>query len=189
MDLPGIESSNAPTIAGTARTAATATGFADLYARSLRENRDSGPLTAEERAADAARQHQAAVAAEHKALSSDLHDFLTKPPAQHLREQVMKEMGISEEDLAKMPPAKRKAMEAEINRRIREKLVGTEKNKGHRPGELEQGGPADPHLTALDLKPDPTQAATASSASAWQAAAWETAIFSESTAGNLESGS
>ena len=59
-------------------------------------------------------------------MASYLQDYAKKSPAQHMREAVLKELGLSEADLAAMPPEKRQAMEAEINRRIREKLLGRE---------------------------------------------------------------
>ena len=72
--------------------------------------------TPEERAAEV-RQANAA-------LGKELQEYLDKPLAVHIREAVMKEMGLSEDDLAKMSPEKRQAAEAEINRRVRERLLG-----------------------------------------------------------------
>lgn len=150
--------------AGTSQTGSAAAGnsaaagFADALANSLKVGGDKEEkLSAAEIAAHKAEEKRQAQAAEHQAAAGDLRDYLSKSPAQHLREQVMKELGISEEDLAKMPPEKRKTMEAEINRRVREKLASTEKQRGARPGELEQGGPADPRLFALDHSPAEAQ--------------------------------
>lgn len=67
-----------------------------------------------------------AVKAANDAMATYLQDYAKKSPAQHMREAVLKELGLSEADLAAMPPEKRQAMEAEINRRIREKLLGQE---------------------------------------------------------------
>lgn len=45
-----------------------------------------------------------------------------KHPMERLREQIMKELGVSEADLAAMPPEERRAMEDRIRQLIEEKL-------------------------------------------------------------------
>lgn len=45
-----------------------------------------------------------------------------KSPMERLREQIMKELGISEEDLAALPPDEKRAMEDKIREMIEEKL-------------------------------------------------------------------
>jgi hypothetical protein len=49
-----------------------------------------------------------------------LADYLRKGPAQHLREAILKEMGLSEADLDAMPPGQRTAVENAIAEKIRE---------------------------------------------------------------------
>lgn len=61
-------------------------------------------------------------------------DYLSKSPAQHLREAIMKEMGITEEELAALPPAEHAAKEGEILRRMKERMLGTKE------GEMPQDG-------------------------------------------------
>ncbi|HAU36980.1 MAG TPA: hypothetical protein DCX07_04610 [Phycisphaerales bacterium] len=56
-------------------------------------------------------------------LVKELVDFLEKPLEVHLREAVMKEMGLTEEKLAAMPPAERLAAEAMIAQKVRERLL------------------------------------------------------------------
>lgn len=65
------------------------------------------------------------------ALLQELTDFLEKPLEVHLREAVMKEMGITEADLAAMPPAERLATEAMITQKVRERLL-ERKDEGER---------------------------------------------------------
>ena len=65
-----------------------------------------------------------------------LQDYVKKSPAEHLREAVLKQMGLTEEDLAAMPTEKRLATEAEINRRIREKLLGHKESEDPAAGDL-----------------------------------------------------
>ncbi|HEX6735127.1 MAG TPA: hypothetical protein VF096_09960, partial [Azonexus sp.] len=74
------------------------------------------PPTAEERAAT--------IRQANTALAKELQEYLDKPLAVKLREAVLKEMGLTEEELAAMPPAERQAAEAEISERIRERLLG-----------------------------------------------------------------
>lgn len=76
--------------------------------------------------AEIAAEKAAAQKALHAAVAQELKDYLEKSPAQRLREAVLKELGLTEEDLAKMPPEKRAAVEAEINERIRTRLLGRE---------------------------------------------------------------
>ena len=58
-----------------------------------------------------------------KTASEELAEYLKKTPAQHMRDAILKEMGLTEEDLAAMPPDKRQAIEATIAERIKEKLL------------------------------------------------------------------
>jgi len=61
----------------------------------------------------------------------ELVEFLEKPLAVHLREAVMKELGLSEEKLAAMPPAERLATESMIAQKVRERLL-ERKDEGER---------------------------------------------------------
>lgn len=45
-----------------------------------------------------------------------------KHPMERLREQIMQELGISEEDLAQLPPEEKRAMEDKIRQMIEQKL-------------------------------------------------------------------
>ena len=76
--------------------------------------------------AEIAAEKAAAQKALHAAVAQELKDYLEKSPAQRLREVILKELGLTEEDLAKLPPEKRAAVEAEINERIRTRLLGRE---------------------------------------------------------------
>lgn len=78
----------------------------------------------EKTAGEIAQEKAAKKDATHKALLAELHDYVNKSPAEHMREAVLKELGLTEEDLDAMPPEKRKAMEELINERVREKLLG-----------------------------------------------------------------
>lgn len=73
--------------------------------------------------AESRRKRSEAAHAAHAAAANDLRDYLNKTPAEHLREAVLKDMGLTEEELQAMPPEQRTAMEAEITRRIKERLA------------------------------------------------------------------
>jgi len=74
-----------------------------------------------------ATQTTVAVSARDKLLA-DLDDYLKKTPAEHMRDAIMAELGITEEDLKAMPPEKQAAVEAEISKRIQERLAGREES-------------------------------------------------------------
>lgn len=59
-----------------------------------------------------------------KTAAQELEEFLRKTPIQHLRDAILKEMGLTEEDLKSMPPEKRAAVEETIAAKIKEKLLG-----------------------------------------------------------------
>lgn len=67
-------------------------------------------------------------------------DYLSKTPEQHLREAIMKEMGITEEELAALPPAEHAAKEGEIERRMKERMLGTK--EGEQPKDSQQAASA-----------------------------------------------
>lgn len=86
------------------------------------------------------------------ALGKELQEYLDKPLAVHIREAVMKEMGLSEDDLAKMSPEKRQAAEAEINRRVRERLLGQKSDGEQSPMDALQR-PVDPGAASASPSP------------------------------------
>lgn len=69
-------------------------------------------------------------AATHRANSpeEDLAEWLKKTPAQHMRDAILKEMGLTEEEISKMPPDKRAAVEATIAEKILERLQASGSN-------------------------------------------------------------
>ena len=71
-----------------------------------------------------------------KTAAEELAEYLRKTPAQHMRDAILKELGLTEEDLDAMPPEKRKAVEETIAARIKEKLLeqsGVPKNAAQSP--------------------------------------------------------
>lgn len=54
--------------------------------------------------------------------AEELEEYLRKSPAQHMREAILKEMGLTEESLAALPPEQRAAIEKTITDKIKERL-------------------------------------------------------------------
>lgn len=63
-----------------------------------------------------------------KTAAQELEAFLRKSPIQRMRDAILKEMGLTEEDLKHMPPDKRAAIEDAIADRIKKKLLGESKD-------------------------------------------------------------
>lgn len=59
-----------------------------------------------------------------KTALQELEEYLKKSPIQHMRDAILQDMGLTEADLAAMPPATRDAVEATIAARIKEYLLG-----------------------------------------------------------------
>jgi hypothetical protein len=71
---------------------------------------------------------KAAQAADEAAIA-EFHAYMSKTPEQRMREAILKEMGLTEEDLKAMPPEKRKAVEAAITEKIRDRMEAQLKEK------------------------------------------------------------
>lgn len=95
---------------------------------SLTATASQSPAT-EEKKVETAKDKADAAQARRDELRAQLQDYLNKSPAEHMRDAIMKEMGISEDDLAAMPPEKREAVEADIARKMRERLLA--KDEAH----------------------------------------------------------
>lgn len=59
-----------------------------------------------------------------KTALQELEEYLKKSPIERMRDAILKDMGLTEADLAAMPPDKRNAIEAAIEARIKEYLTG-----------------------------------------------------------------
>lgn len=78
----------------------------------------------EKRDADGEKATQAATAraADKAATRDEFMDWAGKSTAEKIRAQILKDRNLSEEDLAKMDPAERKALEAEITETVKRQL-------------------------------------------------------------------
>lgn len=60
---------------------------------------------------------------------TEFHEYMEMTPAERLREQILKEMGLTEEQLEQMPPEERAAIEDKIAALMRERME--EKMRSH----------------------------------------------------------
>jgi len=103
----------------------SSTSFQEILAQAAKAANNRGTTTsAAATAATAKAKQEAADRAEYSKLQSALDDYMSKSPAEHMRDAILKEMGLTEEELNAKPPEERMALEEEINRRIKERLVG-----------------------------------------------------------------
>ena len=63
----------------------------------------------------------------------ELAEYLRKTPAQHMRDAILKEMGLSEEALAALPPEQHAAIEKTITDKIKERLQEQSGNTKNQP--------------------------------------------------------
>ena len=57
---------------------------------------------------------------------------MEKTPAERIRDAILKEMGITEQDLAQMTPEQRQGIEEEIAQRMQDKAVKTAEDRENR---------------------------------------------------------
>ena len=105
------------------------------------------------------------VAPHAKTALEELTEYLRKTPEQHMREAVLKEMGLSEESLAALPPEQRATIEKTITDKIKEMLLaqnGQTRNQAQAPLPV-------PAVTLQSLLTQTTADSVAASSSANQA--------------------
>ncbi|WP_409317152.1 hypothetical protein [Pseudomonas sp. KCJK9016] len=59
----------------------------------------------------------------------EFKDYMSKSPEQRLRDSILKEMGLTEDDIAAMPPEKQQAINKEIADRLQDKVKLAEAEK------------------------------------------------------------
>lgn len=69
-----------------------------------------------------------------KTAAQELEELLRKTPIQLMRDAILKEMGLTEEELKHMPPDKRAAIEETIADRIKKKMLGENQGDALSPG-------------------------------------------------------
>lgn len=75
---------------------------------------------------------EGAAASGGKSLNAELDDYLKMSPAQRLRESLLKKLGLSEDDLAKMGPEERKKVDQQMSDLAKQEMQkASEKAKGN----------------------------------------------------------
>jgi hypothetical protein len=67
--------------------------------------------------------------------TSEFKDYMSKTPEQRMRDAILEEMGLTQEEVDKMPPEKQKAIGEEIAQRMQDKAQMAEAEKDNRKGE------------------------------------------------------
>ncbi|WP_347901597.1 hypothetical protein [Pseudomonas purpurea] len=67
------------------------------------------------------------------AAMTEFKEYMSKSPEQRMRDSILKELGITEEDLANMSPEKQLAIGKEIAQRIEDKMKMAEAEKAQTP--------------------------------------------------------
>jgi len=62
--------------------------------------------------------------ARHDAVVSEFTDLAGKTPAERIRDSILKSLGITEDELASMPPEQREAIEKQIADELKRQLTG-----------------------------------------------------------------
>jgi hypothetical protein len=62
-------------------------------------------------------------------------NYMNETPAQHMRDNILKSLGLTQDDLDKMSPEKRKAVEDEITKKLKDQALQQTDNK-KKPGVL-----------------------------------------------------
>ncbi|EJB8386398.1 hypothetical protein GHU06_26290 [Pseudomonas aeruginosa] len=116
----------------------------DPAAESARQAMDEGfaklNLTLKQNQANAP-----ATASEGKSAYDEFKEYMQKSPAERMREQVLKSLGLTEEELDAMPPEKREQVEKGIGERMREMIA---MQNGQAPGRQEDPTQAGAALNA-----------------------------------------
>ncbi|MEC5385457.1 hypothetical protein VVD49_06955 [Uliginosibacterium sp. H3] len=113
----------ATTLSTSNATDATLSGFQSLLA-TARQQLDEAISTATDNGLTGSTARKTSKTEDANAAAvKELRDYLNKTPEQRMREAILKEMGLTEEDVAKMPPEERTAVEAAIADKVRERLL------------------------------------------------------------------
>jgi hypothetical protein len=67
--------------------------------------------------------------------TAEFKDYMGKPPEQRMRDAILQEMGLTQEEIDQMPPEKQQAIGEEIAQRLLDKAQMAEAEKNQRQGE------------------------------------------------------
>ncbi|WP_166219101.1 hypothetical protein [Pseudomonas atagonensis] len=84
-----------------------------------------------------------------KSATDEFKDYMSKTPEQRLRDSILKDLGITEEDIANMPPEKQLAVAKEIAQRLQDKMQLAQSEKENVNDVKDSDKLADKFLAAL----------------------------------------
>ena len=120
MNVTTVENMAQSLLQSSTRRNKTQVDFKATLAAANQDLSQAGKNTAQEKSAD---DTQTSASYTGKTAAQELEEYLKKSPAEHMRDAILKEMGLTEDDLAAMPPEQRKAVEDTIATKIKEKLL------------------------------------------------------------------
>lgn len=115
--LPSVAQGIDPDRAGGATPAAFQQVLERAYNNALASEGGAAPKPAKTESKSLSQAQSA-----HEAVLAEFRECIRKSPMERMREQIMKEMGISEEDLKSMTPEQQNAIEAAIAEQIKLRL-------------------------------------------------------------------
>lgn len=80
---------------------------------------------------------------------ADFKDYMSKSPEQRLRDSILQEMGLTEEDVKAMPPEQQKAIGEELAQRMEDKLKLAKTENANGSTDKDNGQVVDKFLAAL----------------------------------------
>ncbi|WP_460121632.1 hypothetical protein [Pseudomonas sp. S2_C03] len=81
--------------------------------------------------------------------TQDFKDWMAKTPEQRIHDAILEEMGLTEEDIAQMPPEKQKAIGEEIAQRMQEKAAIAQTEKAQQTGDPSKAPVVEKFLASL----------------------------------------
>lgn len=81
--------------------------------------------------------------------TAEFTDYMSKTPEQRLRDSILKEMGLTQEEVDQMPPEKQKAIGEEIAQRMQDKAEIAKAEKAQQSGDKDKAQVVDKFLASL----------------------------------------
>ncbi|WP_433736810.1 hypothetical protein [Pseudomonas putida] len=81
--------------------------------------------------------------------TSEFKDYMSKTPEQRMRDSILQEMGLTQEEVDAMPPEKQKAIGEEIAQRMQDKAEIAKAEKAQQSGDQDKAQVVDKFLASL----------------------------------------
>lgn len=123
MKIDGLYEGRAVQRASGAVAAGAASGFAAALDRARAGTRVSPAAASPEVSTEKPMTRAERIRAANEAAYAEFREYMDKSPAERMRDVILREMGLTEEQLEALPPEQREAVEKEIAARISERLL------------------------------------------------------------------